>query len=400
LAWLLVALLMPGRFVAVGEAAAQSGPQSRVDAEGVAHVVAIQVSASRFMSAEARTKFIRLFSGSRPPPPADIRLLREADEQKNAPFVARAEELYPVTIEPKILGGVRTEVIAPKDGVAPRNRERVLINLHGGGFIWGEGNGARSESVPIAGVGKITVITVAYRLAPENKFPAASEDVAAVYRELLKTHRAVDIGIYGCSAGGILTAQAIVWFQKERLPIPGAIGTFCGSVAGAGGDSRQVAPALVGEVPPAGVDDAGLKGVLYLKDASPSDPLALPISSVQALRLFPPTLLIAGSRDFMLSSLFKAQAALTEAGVDAELHVWDGMWHAFFMDPDLPESQEVFRVVVKFFDQHLGRPPPAAAPGCAAKRPSSTRGRPAGGRCIPALRWRSVVAGRALRASR
>jgi len=120
----------------------------------------------------------------------------------------------------------------------------------------------------------------------------------------------------------------------------------------------------------------------------------------QALRLFPPTLLIAGSRDFMLSSLFKAQAALTEAGVDAELHVWDGMWHAFFMDPDLPESQEVFRVVVKFFDQHLGRPPPAAAPGCAAKRPSSARGRPAGGRCIPALRWRSVVAGRALRASR
>jgi epsilon-lactone hydrolase len=65
----------------------------------------------------------------------------------------------------------------------------------------------------------------------------------------------------------------------------------------------------------------------------------------------------------MLSSLFKAQAALTEAGVDAELHVRDGMWHAFFIDPDLPESQEVFRVVVKFFDQHLGRPPPAAAPG-------------------------------------
>jgi epsilon-lactone hydrolase len=151
----------------------------------------------------------------------------------------------------------------------------------------------------------------------------------------------------------VLTAQAIVWFQRERLPIPGAIGTFCGSVAGTGGDSSQVAPALVGEVPPAAADDAGLKLGPYFRDASPSDPL----------RLFPPTPLIAGSRDFMLSSLFKAQAALTEAGVDAELHVWDGMWHAFFMDPDLPESQEVFRVVVKFFDQHLGRAPPAAASG-------------------------------------
>jgi alpha-beta hydrolase superfamily lysophospholipase len=39
---------------------------------------------------------------------------------------------------------------------------------------------------------------------------------------------------------------------------------------------------------------------------------------------------------------------------DAELHVWDGVWHAFFMDPDLPESQEVYAVVVKFFDRHLG----------------------------------------------
>jgi epsilon-lactone hydrolase len=364
LVWLLVAaLLLQGQFVAVGRAAAQSGPQSQVDAQGVAHVLAIKVPASKFMSPEARTKFIRLFSGPRPPPPADMRLLREADEAKNAPFVARAEQLYPVTIEPKIIGGVRTEVITPKDGVAPRNRERVLINLHGGGFIWGEGNGARSESIPIAGVGKITVITVAYRLAPENRFPAASEDVAAVYRELLKSHRAVDIGIYGCSAGGVLTAQAIVWFQKERLPIPGAIGTFCGSVAGTGGDSSQVAPALVGEAPPAAADDAGLRLGPYFRDASPSDPLVLPISSAQALRLFPPTLLIAGSRDFMVSSLFKAQAALTEAGVDAELHVWDGMWHAFFMDPDLPESQEVFRVVVKFFDQHLGRAGPAAASG-------------------------------------
>jgi hypothetical protein len=55
LAWLLVALLMPGRFVAVGQAAAQSGPQSRLNAEGVAHVVATEVPASKFMSAEART---------------------------------------------------------------------------------------------------------------------------------------------------------------------------------------------------------------------------------------------------------------------------------------------------------------------------------------------------------
>ncbi|HEV2284592.1 MAG TPA: hypothetical protein VGR80_01005, partial [Steroidobacteraceae bacterium] len=55
------------------------------------------------------------------------------------------------------------------------------------------------------------------------------------------------------------------------------------------------------------------------------------------------------------SSLYAAQAALTDAGVEAELHVWDGLWHAFFFDPDLPESRQVYRVVVRFFDRHLGR---------------------------------------------
>jgi acetyl esterase/lipase len=280
--------------------------------------------------------------------------LREYDERKTAPFVARAETLYPVNIEQKLIGGVRTEVITPKAGIARKNRGRVLINLHGGGFLWGEGNGAKTESIPIAGVGKITVITVAYRLAPEFKFPAATEDVAAVYRELLKEHRAADIGIYGCSAGGVLTAEAIAWFQQEKLPMPGAIGTFCGSVVSLGGDSSHLASLLVGELPFATADTGSLSSMPYFSEASSSDPLVLPISSERVLSRFPPTLLIAGSRDFTVSSLFYAQAALSNAGVEAELHVWDGMWHAFFMDPDLPESQQVYRVVVKFFDRHLG----------------------------------------------
>jgi monoterpene epsilon-lactone hydrolase len=71
---------------------------------------------------------------------------------------------------------------------------------------------------PIASIGKIKVISVDYRQAPEYAFPSASEDVATVYRELLKTYKPTNIGIYGCSAGGLLTAETIAWFQKEKLP--------------------------------------------------------------------------------------------------------------------------------------------------------------------------------------
>jgi epsilon-lactone hydrolase len=339
------------------------GAQPHVDDDGVAHIPALTVPASRFMSAEARKTFIATFSKPHASPPKsgtsapDFRRMRADDEQKNAPFVAQAEALWPVSFEPRVLGGIRTLVITPKAGVAPENRSRVLINLHGGGFVWGEGNGAKSESIPIAGVGRIAVITVAYRMAPEYKFPAASEDVAAVYRELLKDHRPSDIGIYGCSAGGILTAESMAWFEKEGLPLPGAIGTFCGSLAAPGGDSSHLAPPLVGERPLPLADTGTLSAMPYFVQASASDPLVLPINSQSLLAKFPPTLLITGSRDPMMSSMFRAQSALAEAGVDAELHVWDGMWHAFFMDPALPESQQVYRVVANFFARHLGSQP-------------------------------------------
>lgn len=358
--WPLLLGTVAGALAASPAVTPEPGPTSEVDAQGVAHLPPVEVPASRFMSAEARAKFIALFShpasapaaGSRPP---DFRTRRENDERKNAPFVARDEVLWPVSIEPRLIGGVGTRVITPKSGIAPENRDRVLINLHGGGFIWGEGNGALTESIPIAGVGRITVITVQYREAPENHFPAASEDVAAVYRELLRTHRAEDIGLYGCSAGGMLAAESVAWFAKEKLPMPGAIGTFCGSLAGPGGDSAHVGPLLVGEhAPPAADSSSASMGNPYFRGASANDPLVLPINSPELLAHFPPTLLIAGSRDFTVSSLFASQAALAAAGVDAELHVWDGMWHAFLMDPDLPESRQVYQVVVRFFERHLG----------------------------------------------
>ena len=63
------------------------------------------------------------------------------------------------------------------------------------------------ESIPLAALAQVEIVSITYRQAPETTFPAASEDVAAVYRELLKTHRPEDIAIFGCSAGGLLAAE-------------------------------------------------------------------------------------------------------------------------------------------------------------------------------------------------
>lgn len=158
------------------------------------------------------------------------------------PYLARDHELFAVERKDKTIGGVHVYAYTPRGGISARNKNRVLINLHGGGFSGCWPGCAELESIPISALGRIEVISVDYREGPKYKFPAASEDVAAVYRELLKTYRPQDIGIYGCSAGGMQTAMSVAWFVSHVLPTPGAIGIFCASAGGGlGGDALYTA---------------------------------------------------------------------------------------------------------------------------------------------------------------
>jgi acetyl esterase/lipase len=91
-------------------------------------------------------------------------------------------------------------------------------------------------------IGRIRVITVDYRMAPENKYPAAEDDVIALYRELLKMYRAENIGIYGCSAGASLTGSVVAKLIQSGQPKPGVIGMFGYGPFGqrSGGDSNYI----------------------------------------------------------------------------------------------------------------------------------------------------------------
>ena len=98
-----------------------------------------------------------------------------------------------------------------------------------------------------------------------------------------------------------------------------------------------------------------LNDLPYFKCASLTDPMVFPGQSPALLAKFPPTLLITGTRDMAMSSVIQSQTLLSRAGVETELHVWDGMWHSFFSDPEMPESRDAYQVIVKFFDHHLGK---------------------------------------------
>lgn len=259
---------------------------------------------------------------------------------------------YEVSISTQEFGGVTAEVFTPMNGVAPQNNDRVLINLHGGGFTGGSRTASHFESIPISAVARIKVISVDYRMAPEFYFPAASEDVAAVYVQLLKKYDPANIGIFGCSAGGLLTAQSIAWLQKKSLPMPGAVGMFCaGGSYWSEGDSGNFAT-MWEERPKAIRDDPNFE---YLKKTDFSNPLAYPVRSKDTMSRFPPSLLISSTRDLAMSSVVQTHSILIQQGVPAELYIWEGLPHAFFMDPDLPQSREAYEVTARFFERYLGK---------------------------------------------
>ncbi|PSL11722.1 acetyl esterase/lipase [Marinobacterium halophilum] len=284
---------------------------------------------------------------------ADITVKRSIiDQYFYAPKINEARQLYPVTESVLEIDGVYTEVFTPAEGIPPQNAHRVLINLHGGGFALGARTEGRLESIPVASVAGIRVISIDYRQGPEHRFPAASEDVAKVYRHLLQTYTPEQIGIFGCSAGGLLTAQSVAWFNAHGLPTPGAVGIFC---AGAGkfgtGDAGVIADTFGSSI---GVDD----DFAYFAQADWNSALVAPQEHPNVLERFPPTLLITSTRDFAMSSTLVTHQRLVEAGVDAELHVYEGLGHYFFADTGLPESRHVFDVIARFFDQELAAAEP------------------------------------------
>lgn len=258
---------------------------------------------------------------------------------------------YAVTMSPQRIGGVYTEVFTPVGGIPRKNANRVLINLHGGGFVESSRTASHLESVPIASIGQMRVISIDYRQAPEFAFPSASEDVAAVYSELLKTYKPKDIGIYGCSAGGLLTAESVAWLQKVRLPLPGAVAMLC---EGAGywteGDTGYIAKAMRG-----GVIWGNASDNPYFRNANLDSPLAFPVRSISVMKRFPPTLLVTATRDPALSSVVQTHSVLVSQGVEAELHIWEGVGHGFFLDIDMPQSRAVYAITVNFFNRHLER---------------------------------------------
>jgi epsilon-lactone hydrolase len=329
--------------------AQQTPPQidsSYIDEHGTAHVTRV-VPVPKTISQEAQARLARQASDAMTPQTLEQRRTGTDKWQTGAGEKSRA--IYPVKIEDQTMAGVPVRVVDPVD-VTPMHPDRVLINLHGGGF--NSDSGSFTESIPVANLTHTRVIAVLYRLAPEHPFPAAVDDVVAVYREVLKTYKPANVGIYGTSAGAILTGEVAVKFRQLGLLEPGALGIFSGM-----GDFSLLGDSF------AMYALNGLSGHLdipgpprdteYVGSTNPKDPVLSPMYA--DVRGFPPTLFISSGRDLLLSGTTTMHRAFLRSGVDAQLVVFEALPHAFWNDVRLPESKEAYGYMADFFSRELGK---------------------------------------------
>jgi epsilon-lactone hydrolase len=321
---------------------------SYIDAQGRAHITRV-VPVPSYLSRQSR------YWLSEPVPDADpdvsLAVRRNGTDTWALSAGKQWQALYPATLTEDKIAGVPVRMIVP-EGLPEANKDKVLLNLHGGGF--NADSGSYTETIPMAGMTKIKCVAVLYRLAPEHPFPAALDDAIAVYKELLKTYKPDHIIIYGTSAGAILTGEVAVKLKELHLPMPAALGIFSGMGDFARAGDSQAMYALKGlsghlDIP----DDSKPHDDYYVGKTDPKDPVLSPIFA--DLHGMPPTLFITSGRDLLLSGTINLHRAFLNAGDDARLIVYDALPHAFWYSTKLPEALEANHAMADFFTKQLSR---------------------------------------------
>ena len=253
-----------------------------------------------------------------------------------------------VKAEAMTVNGIPGYMLTPNT-IAPENKDRLLMHVHGGCYVMG--GGGTAEGVYMAGFGHIKVFSVDYRRPPSAFYPAALDDVVNAWKGVIKMGDPKKMGMVGLSAGGALVLSAVHRLKAEGVTLPAAIapGTPMSDLTGKG-DSMEVNKLVDNVLVGYGSCDA--MGVFYAHGHDLKDPYLSPLYG--DFKGFPPAILTTGTRDLLLSSTVRVHRKMRQAGVEASLQVFEGQSHAQYNNAT-PEGKEAYEEIQKFFDKHLGR---------------------------------------------
>ncbi|MHA1198946.1 MAG: alpha/beta hydrolase [Candidatus Heimdallarchaeaceae archaeon] len=234
----------------------------------------------------------------------------------------------------------------PAEWLSRKNQpnDRAILYLHGGYYISGSPDTHRSLAARICKVSNSPVLSIDYRLAPENEFPASLEDSISAYSWILN-HKKIspqNVVIAGDSAGGGLTLSTLIKLRDEKIALPA--GGVCLSpwtdlaLTGESVKTNAEIDIMITE------NEALQAAEYYLKDGDRKDPLASPLYA--NLEGLPPLFIQTGTAEVLLDDSTRFAEKAEKSGVNVELDLWEDMFHAFqIFGILLPESKKALEKI-------------------------------------------------------
>ncbi len=253
-----------------------------------------------------------------------------------------------ISVEKTTIGGIPVVDIKPHNGA----NSKMAIFLHGGAHTMRSAYSTCVESVPLAQALNLRLISVNYTLAPHAKFDAITDEVIAVVRGLLNEGYSMnDIAFIGASSGGGLAAGVTLKMRDLGMELPAALTLISPWLdLTNSGDTRYTL--ANNEV--IGVYENRLENAAYAyaDTGNLKHPYASPVYG-DFSEEFPPTLIQGGTKEILLSDFVRFYQALDQAGHEVKLDIYDGMWHGFQIQYDIPESRTAKGKIKKFLRQKI-----------------------------------------------
>jgi acetyl esterase/lipase len=256
-----------------------------------------------------------------------------------------------VKVEAVKIGGVNAFMVTP-DSVPEANHDRLLVHVHGGGYVFFPGESGTREAILRAGYGKFRIVSIDYRMPPDHPYPAAMDDAMAVWKEVAKTNDPKRMAIRHLHRRRHDACDGVAR-QEGGLPLPAATapGTPWSDMTRKG---TFFTMEMIDNILVSNDGWLGDAAKLYAGGTDLKDPQLSPVYGDFAD--FPPTILTSGTRDLFLSNTVRVHRKLRQAGVVSDLHVFEGQSHGQYgVDPFAPETKEHFGELAAFFDRHLAK---------------------------------------------
>ncbi|MFI5735577.1 alpha/beta hydrolase [Kribbella sp. NPDC051587] len=249
-----------------------------------------------------------------------------------------------VTLTPRTLGGVPALDVV----VEGAQGDGVILYLHGGAYVVGNARTGANLAAPLARRVGVPAVSLDYRPAPEDPFPAAVDDALAAYRELAGQN----VVLAGDSAGGGLALALLLAARREGLPLPAGAVLFSPwtdlTLSGASIDARADFDPLFSR------ENMAESAALYVSEAEAGTELASPV--LADLTGLPPLLIQVGTAEVLLDDSLRLVTRAAECEVDVSLDVVAGAPHVFqYFAGMMPEADEALDHAAAFLKARLAR---------------------------------------------